>query len=161
MESQLDVVTRTVFSHDVCMVRSVIVKDQLDRRCGLTSGQRLTNHSDEGVEVGRVRRLSQQEEWFRKMFAHRSNDSYSCVPRLVQHEFDGLLLCAPRPLAVHPAVETGFVDVHQEFLLLNECGERDGELPPLLLFLQNHALLVRIGANQVLDAILVVERAQP
>jgi hypothetical protein len=62
---------------------------------------------------------------------------------------------------VHPAVEAGFVDVHQEFLLLNERGKRDGELPPLLLFLQNHALLVRIGANQVLDAILVVERAQP
>jgi hypothetical protein len=30
-----------------------------------------------------------------------------------------------------------------------------------LLFLQNHALLARIGTNQVLDAILVVERAQP
>jgi len=161
LERQLDVVTRTVFSHDVCMVRSVIVKDQLDRRCGLTSGQRLTNHSDEGVEVGRVCRWSQQEERLRKMLAHRSDDCDSCVSCLVQHEFDGLLLRAPRPLAVHPAVEAGFVDVHQEFLLLNECGERDGKLPPLLLFLQNHALLVRIGTNQVLDAVPVVERAQP
>ena len=79
LESELDVVTRTVFSHDVCMVRSVIVKNQLDRRCGFTSGQRLTNLSDEGVEVGRFRRLSQQEERLRKMFAHRS-DPMNMIP---------------------------------------------------------------------------------
>ena len=161
MESELDVVTRTVLSHDDSVVRSVVVENDVYRRCRLASGQRLTNHSDEGVEVGRVCRWNQQEERLRKMPAHRSDDCDSCVSCLVQHEFDGLLLRAPRPLAVHPAVEAGFVDVHQEFLLLNERGKRDGELPPLLLFLQNHALLVRIGTNQVLDAILVVERAQP
>ena len=133
----------------------------MDRRCGFTSGQHLTNLSDESVEVGRVCRWSQQEERLGKMFAHRSDDCDSCVSCLVQHEFDGLLLRAPRPLAVHPAVKAGFVDVHQEFLLLNERGERDGKLPPFLLLLQNHALLVRIGRKQVLEAILVVERAQP
>ena len=142
-------------------MRSVVVENDVDWSCRLASGQRLKNHSDEGVEVGRVFRLSQQVERLRKMFAHRFNNSYSCVPHLVQHEFDGLLLCAPRPLAVHPAVETGFVNVHQEFLLLNECGERDSKLPPFLLLLQNHALLVRVRANQVIDAVSVVERAQP
>ena len=113
------------------------------------------------MEVSRVCRLSQQEERLRKMFVHRSNNCDSCVSCLVQHEFDGLLLLAPRPLAVHPAVEAGFINVNQEFLLLNECGERDGKLPPFLLLLQNHALLVRVRANQVLDAVPVVERAQP
>ena len=121
MESELDVVTRTVFSHDDSVVRSVIVQDDVDGCCRFTSGQRLTNLCDEGVEVSRVCRLSQQEERLRKIFAHRSNDCDSCVSCLVQHEFGGLLLCAPRPLSVHPTVEAGFVDAHQEFLLLNEC----------------------------------------
>ena len=83
MESQLDVVTRTVFSHDDSVVRSLIVQDAVDGRCRLTFWLRLTNLSDESVEVSRVCRLSQQEERLRKMFAHRSDDCDSCVSRLV------------------------------------------------------------------------------
>ena len=80
--------------------------------------------------------------------------------RLHQHELDRLLVCCPGPIAVHPTIEAGLVDVNQHLLLLDERGELDRELPPLLLLLQHHALLVRILADEVLDAVSVVKRAE-
>ena len=66
----------------------------------------------------------------------------------------------PSPLAVHPTIEAGLVDVNQHLLLLDESGELNRKLPPLLLLLKNHALLIRIRADEVLDAVSVVARAE-
>ena len=41
-----------------------------------------------------------------------------------------------------------------------ERGELDRKLPPFLLLLQHHALLVRVRADEVLDAVSVVKRAE-
>ena len=112
------------------------------------------------MEVGRIGCLGEHEEWFRKKFANSPNDSNSCIARLVQHELDRLLVGCPSPLAVHPTIETGLVDVNQHFLLLYERGELDRKLPPFLLLLQPQALLVRVRADEVLDAVSVVKRAE-
>ena len=112
------------------------------------------------MEVCGICCLCEHEEWFRKKFANSPNDSNSCIARLVQHELDRLLVGCPSPLAVHPTIETSLVDVNQHFLLLNESGELDRKLPPFLLLLQHHALLVRIRADEVLDAVSVIKRAQ-
>ena len=112
------------------------------------------------MEVGGIGGLGEHEERFRKKFADSPNHSDSSVARLVQHEFDRLLLGCPSPLAVHPTIETSLVDVSQQFLLLNEGGEPNCKLPPLLLLLQHHALLVKIRADEVLDAVSVIKRAE-
>ena len=112
------------------------------------------------MEVGGVGGLGEHEEWFREKFADCPNDSDSSVARLVQHELDRLLVGCPGPLAVHPTVEAGFIDVNQHLLLLDERGELDRKLPPFLLLLQHHALLVRVRADEVLDAAPVIERAE-
>ena len=74
------------------------------------------------MEVGGVGGLGEHEKRSRKMFADGPNDSDSSVARLVQHELDRLLVCCPGPLAVHPIIETGLVNVNQHFLLLDERG---------------------------------------
>ena len=112
------------------------------------------------MEVGGVGGLGEHEEWFREKFADCPNDSDSSVARLVQHELDRLLVGCPGPLAVHPTVEAGFIDVNQHLLLLDERGELDRKLPPFLLLLQHHALLVRVRADEVLDAVSAVKRAE-
>ena len=112
------------------------------------------------MEVGGVGGLGEHEERSRKMFADGPNDSDSGVARLVQHELDRLLVCCPGPLAVHQTVEAGLVDVNQHLLFLDERGELDRKLPPLLLLLQHHALLVRVRADEVLDAVSAVKRAE-
>ena len=113
------------------------------------------------MEVCGICCLCEHEEWFRKKFANSPNDSNSCIARLVQHELDRLLVGCPGPLAVHPTVEASLVDVNQHLLFLDERGELDSKLPPFLLLLQHHAILVRVRADKVLDAVPVIERAQP
>ena len=113
------------------------------------------------MEVGGVGGLGKHEKWFREKFADCPNHSDSSVTRLVQHELDKLLVGCPGPLAVHPTVEAGFIDVNQHLLLLDERGELDCKLQPFLLLLQHHALLVRVRADSVLDAFPVIEPVQP
>ena len=57
-------------------------------------------------------------------------------------------------------MEAGLVDVNQHLLFMDDRGELDRKLPPFLLLLQHHALLVRIRADEVLDAVSVVKRAE-
>ena len=126
---------------------SLVVQDDVDWGRCFTSWERLANLSDKRIEIGGIGGLGEHEEWFREKSADSPNHSDSSVACLVQHEFDRLLVGCPSPLAVHPTIETGLVDVNQHFLLLDERGELDRELPPFLLLLQHHALLVRIRAD--------------
>ena len=160
LKGQLEVVMFTVLAHDKSVMGSVVVQDDVDRGRCFTSWERLANLSDKRMEVGGIGCLSEHEEWFREKFADSPNHSDASVTSLVQHEFDRLLVGCPSPLAVHPTVETSLVDVNQHFLLLNEGGELDRKLPPLLLLLQHHALLVRVRADEVLDAVSAVKRAE-
>ena len=56
------------------------------------------------MEVCGICSLCEHEEWFREKFADSPNHSDASVARLVQHEFDRLLVGCPSPLAVHPTV---------------------------------------------------------
>jgi hypothetical protein len=125
----------TVLAHDKSVMGSVFVQDDVDRGRCFTSWERLANLSDKRMEVGGIGCLGEHEEWFREKFADCPNGSDSSVTRLVQHELDRLLVGCPSPLAVHPTIETGLVNVNQHFLLLDERGELDRELPPFLLLL--------------------------
>ena len=80
--------------------------------------------------------------------------------RLVQHDLDGLVVASPSPLRMHPAVEAGFVGVHDDFLLLQPCCKVDAELESFLILGQPHALLVAVRGPEVLDALPVVEALQ-
>ena len=112
MKGQLEVVVFTVLAHDKSVMGSVVVQDDVDRGRLFTSWERLANLSDKRMEVGRIGCLGEHEEWFREKSADSPNHSDSSVARLVQHEFDRLLVGCPSLLAVHPTVETSLVDVN-------------------------------------------------
>ena len=125
----------TVLTHGDRVMGSVVVLDDMYGCDRVTSRECLTNLGDKGLKVRGVRSLSQHEDWLRDKSADCPDDSDARITSLVQHDLDRLLVCYPGPIAVHPTIEAGLVDVNQHLLLLDERGELDRKLPPFLLFL--------------------------
>ena len=136
------------------------VEHELQRLVLVLRQECISEQAHEVEEVVTVRALVLLEDGVCECCTDGSEHSDRLVARLVQHDLDRQFRASPFPLRMHPTIEAGLVDVNQRLLFLDERGKLERKLPPFLLLLQHHALLVRVRADEVLDAVSVMKRAQ-